>query len=155
MLESLSIPAKSPRNHLQYEPLTRSPGCLALLAGTDFAQELPGINAEIVIIVPGELDGVLAHPFGGERLGVGLKDQQRSRRGGSGLSGTASGFAALVLAHGARTSIAQVNEVVMRNVAVVPFDVHARAGGQIHLHRLGIGRRGWRLKRGLHEISIA
>ena len=64
-------------------------------------------------------------------------------------------FPAFIVAHSARAGVAQEYEVVVRAVAVVPLDVHARAGGQAHFHRLGIGGGAGGLERGLHGSSIA
>jgi hypothetical protein len=38
-------------------------GCLAFFAGTPLTQELPGVDSQIVIVVPVEFDGVFANPF--------------------------------------------------------------------------------------------
>src|SRR5580704_6893984 len=147
------------RSTLQtYTPDLRRGNCprrLAFLAGTDFAQETPGVDAEVVVVVPRELDGVFADAFGGDGLGGRFEHGQRSERGLRRVAGTAPGLLALLVAHGAGAGIAQIDEVVVRNVAVVPRNVYARARGEIHLHRLGICGRGGRLKRGLHAFSIA
>jgi hypothetical protein len=37
----------------------------ALFARADFAQQAPGVDAEIVVVVPVEFDGVFADAFGG------------------------------------------------------------------------------------------
>ena len=65
------------------------------------------------------------------------------------------GLPALLFAHGTWAGIAQVDETVMRNVTIVPFNVHPSTGGEVYLHRLGIGRGGGQMKRGLHIFSIA
>src|SRR5579864_3380592 len=64
-------------------------------------------------------------------------------------------FSAFLFAHGAGTGVAQVDEIIVRDVTVVPLNVNAGAGREIHLHRFGIGGRTGGLKRGLHGISIA
>ena len=97
----------------------------------------------------------LPTPSAERGLAWGLKISSAPGAAVDGIARTASRLAALVFAHGARAGVAQVNEVVVRNVAVVPFDIHTGAGGQIHLHRLGIGGRSGGLERGLHGISIA
>src|SRR5450631_2669152 len=86
---------------------------LTLGAGTDFTQKFPRIESQVVVIVPRKLDGVFSHAFRGEGLGVGLEHQQRAGSGGDRIAGPSASFAALVLAHGARTSVAQVDEVVV------------------------------------------
>ena len=67
----------------------------------------------------------------------------------------ASSLVALFVAHGAGAGVAEINKIVVGNVAVGPFDIDTRAGGEVHLHRLGVCGRGGRLKRGLHGFSIA
>ena len=108
-----------------------------------------------MIVVPGKLDGVLAHALGGERLGMGLEHPQRAGQSAHRFARLPSCLTALVFAHGAGAGIAQVDEVVVRDVAVVPFDVHPGAGGEIYFHRFGISGRSGGLERGLHGISIA
>src|SRR5271166_1095271 len=49
------------------------------LAGTPFAQELPGVNAVLVAVVPGEANSVLADGFNFGRPRQRLKDGQRPR----------------------------------------------------------------------------
>ena len=107
---------------------------LALLARADFAQEAPGINSQVVAVVPGELDGVLTNAFGRERLGRRLEHGERSGREFRGITCAASGFGSLFFAHGAGARIAQVDEGVVRDVAVVPLDVNACARGEVHLY---------------------
>jgi len=126
---------------------------LALFAGADFAEVLPGIQAEVVIVVPVELNGVFADGFGGNGLGSGFEHGQRARCGFGRLAGLASGFVALFVAHGARTGVAEVDEGVVGGVAVVPVDVDAGAGGQVDLYGLGVCGSGGGLERGLHEFK--
>src|SRR6202162_4478956 len=122
--------------------LTRCPRCFAFVTRTDFAQELPRIESEVVVVVPGKLNGVFAHALRGDGLGVGLENKQRAGGGGDGIAGASSRLAALIFAHGARAGVAQVNEVIVRDVAVIPFDINAGAGAEVHLHRLWVGGRG-------------
>jgi hypothetical protein len=84
-----------------------------------------------------------------------LKNHQLARRTARRVAGTTSSFPSLLFAHGARAGIAQVDETVMRNVTIVPFNVHASTGCEVYLDRLGIGRGGGQMKRGLHIFSIA
>jgi hypothetical protein len=127
----------------------------AFFTGADFAQEFPGIEAEVVLVVPVEFDGVFADGFRRERLGGGLEHRERSGGKFRGFAGTEAGLGALVFAQGAGASVAQVDKVVVGRVAVFPLDIHAGPGGEIHLHGLGICGRGRRLERGLHHFSIA
>src|SRR3981081_609656 len=49
--------------------LPSAPFALAYLARANLAQELPGINAEVVTIIPFEPDGVFTHRFSRNWLG--------------------------------------------------------------------------------------
>jgi hypothetical protein len=51
------------------------PSPFTLCAWTDFTQKLPRIQSQVVTVVPGEFDGILAHAFCGEWLGMRLEDQ--------------------------------------------------------------------------------
>src|ERR1700687_5848273 len=108
-----------------------------------------------MVIVPGKLDGVFADALRRKRLGVGFESQQRAGRRRNRIAGTPPDVAALIFAHGARAGVAQVDEVIVRDVTVVPLNIDTGTGREIHLHRLWIGGRSGGLKRGLHEISIA
>src|SRR5258708_5137669 len=129
--------------------------CGAFRAGTEFAQKLPRVNAEVMIIVPFEADGIFAHTFGGNRLGRRFKQGQRAGGELGRLAGLASRLVALFVAHGARAGVAEVDKIVVGDVAVRPLNIDARPGGKVHLYCLGIGGRSGRLKRGLHNFSIA
>jgi hypothetical protein len=102
---------------------------LALLARANFAQEFPRVNAEVVIVIPLEADGVLPNTFGGKRFGGGFEHGQGAWRRFRGLTRRTAGFVALFVAHGAGAGVAQENESVMRGVGVGPNDVHASSGG--------------------------
>ena len=134
-------------------PRFRSSKPAAFLTWTDFAQVPPGINAEIVIIVPCEPDGVFADRFRGKRFGRGLEHGQHTGSQSSRLARLAVGFVALFVAHGARAVIAEIDEAVVRNVTVFPLNVHASSSSEIYLYRPGICGRSGRLKRGLHELQ--
>ena len=127
----------------------------ALRARANFSQELPGVNSEIVVIIPLELDGVLPDALGGNRSGGWLEHGQSPRREFRWFSRFAPCLIPLLVAHGAGAGIAEENEGIMRNVAVGPLDIHAATRGEIHLYGLGICGRCGRLKRGLHDFSIA
>src|ERR1022692_2413197 len=135
--------------------LASRPRRLALLARTDFAQELPGVNAQVVVIVPLEFDGVLADALSGNWLGGRFEHGQRPGSESGSLPKLPSSLGALFFAHRAGAGIAEEHKAVMRNVAVGPLNVDARAGCEIHLDRLRVCARGRRLKRGLHDFSIA
>src|SRR5579863_3170035 len=128
---------------------------LALRAGADFPEKLPRVNAQVVVIVPRELNRVLAHAFCRDRFRRRLEHGQRAGSEFGRLSIAPACLAALFFAHGARAGVAQVDEVVMRNVAVFPVDMHASASGEIDLHRFRVRGCGGSLKRRLHELSIA
>src|SRR5580693_1395723 len=135
--------------------LSPRPRRRALLTRTNFAQKPPRINPEVMIIVPLEADRVFAHGFGGNWLGSRFEHRQGPARQFRWLARLPSSLFALFVAHGARARIAEIDEPVMRNMAVSPFDIHTRAGRKVHLNRLGVGSRTRRLKRGLHRSSIA
>src|SRR5437588_8831876 len=105
-----------------------------LRAGTEFAQKFPRVNAQVVIIVPFEPDGIFAHTFGGNRLGGGFKQGQGTGGEFGRLAGLASGFVALFVAHGAWAGVTEVDKIVVRNVAVRPLNIDARPGGKVHLY---------------------
>jgi hypothetical protein len=108
-----------------------------------------------VVIIPLEPDGVLPHPFGGNRFGSRLKHGQSTRRRFWRFTRLPPSFVTLFVAHGAGAGVAEIYEAIVRNMAVSPLDVHTRTGRKVDLNRLGIRSRGGRLKRGLHGSSIA
>jgi len=87
-----------------------------------------------VVVVPGELDGVLADAFGGDGLRGGLEHGQRSRSGFRGCPGFASRFFTLFVAHRAGAGVAEVDEGIVGSVAIGPLDVDTRAGSKIHFY---------------------
>lgn len=100
----------------------------ALGAGAIRPQELPRVDAVVVAIIPGERDGVASDlgDFGGpRRLFVHRDAALRLGR----LADDVAGLLASIVASGARAGIAQIREGVRAGVAVVPFDLHARAAG--------------------------
>lgn len=127
----------------------------AVFTRADFAQKLPGVNAEVVVVVPLKLDGVFADAFGGERFGCGFEHGQGAGSEFGRLSAAASGLGALFFAHGTGAGVAEEDERVVGRVAVGPLYVDTGAAREIHLHRLWVSCRGGSLKRGLHEFSIA
>lgn len=128
---------------------------LALVARAHFTEELPRIDPQIVVIVPGELDCVLADAFRGHGLGRWLEDQQSASCGAGWVSGAAPRFPPFFLTDGARTRVPQIHEVVVGHMTVSPFNVHPGARSKMYLHRFGVCRGRGRMKRRLHEISIA
>jgi hypothetical protein len=78
----------------------------ALLAGTDFPQEPPGVNSEVMIVIPREADGVLAYAFRGMGLGRSFEHGQHAGSKFGGFARLAAGFVTLFVAHGTRTGVA-------------------------------------------------
>ena len=120
--------------------LGRQPPGLALLAGTNLAQEFPGIDAQLVSVVPMKLDRIFAHALGRQGLDRGLEHGKCPGRQGWRISGFAPALGALIIAQGAGAGVAQECERVVRTMAVFPIDVHARAGREIYFDRFGICR---------------
>src|SRR5579864_3246822 len=110
----------------------------ACLAGAILAQEIPGVDAQFVAIIPLKADGVLAHGLGPQRFGRGLEHWQRPGGWFGRLARFASALAPLLVAQSAGAGVAQPFEAVAGAVAVLPLDVHARSRGQVYLDRLGI-----------------
>src|SRR6202020_3630226 len=109
------------------EKLSLGPERTTFLARADFPQELPGINAEIVAVVPMELDGVFANAFGRKRFRGSFEHGQRVGCARRSFPGLASRLLALIVAHGAGAGVKQVDEIGMRGMAVVPRDMHSSA----------------------------
>ena len=130
-------------------------GYPALRARTNFPQKLPRIQPQIVIIVPFEPDRVFAHGLSRHWFCRRLEHRQRSWGKLRWITRFASGFIALLVAHRAWASVAEVDEIVVRNVAVRPLDIHTRAGRKVNFYGLWIGSSAGGLKRGLHDFSIA
>lgn len=124
------------------------PRRLTLRAGTPIAQELPGINPQLVAIVEMKLNRVFANAFRRSRFDGGLEHRQRPRRQLWRLSGLLMGLRSLLIAQRAGAGITQKREGIMRLVAALPLDVEARAGAQVHFNRL-------RICHCRHEFSIA
>ncbi len=97
-----------------------------------------------MIIIPGKADGVFADRFGGNRLGGGFEHGQHSGSKLGGLPGPATGFIALFVAHGAGAGVAKIDKIEVGQMAILPLNVHPRAGREIHFDRLGVGGRGRR-----------
>src|SRR5260370_42671278 len=106
----------------------------ALHTGTEFAQKLPGINAEVVVIVPFEANGILTHAFGRDGPGGWFEYGQSTGRKVGWFAGLASRLVALFVAHGTRAGVAEVDKIVVGDVPVRPLDIDARPGGKVHLY---------------------
>jgi hypothetical protein len=104
-------------------------------------------------VVPGELDSIFPDALGGNGFRRRLKKDQLARRTAGRVPGTTPSFPSLLFAHGTRAGIAQVDEAVVRNVTIVPFNVHTGTGCEVYLDGLGIGRGGGQTKRGLHTFK--
>lgn len=128
---------------------------LAFGTRADFAQEVPGVDSEIVVVIPRKLDGVFTHALSRNRFGRRFEDGQGAGSKLRRITRLASGLPPLFFAHRAGTCVAQIEEAVSRNVAVAPLDLDAASGADIYLHRLGIGRGSRGLQRRLHGVSIA
>src|SRR5919109_1006207 len=117
--------------------LYRFPHRLAFCTGAHIPQELPGVEPEVVIVIPAKFDGIAAHRFDLVRLGRRLKHRQRTGRKLGRVSRLTAGLATFFIAQGARTGISKEGKAVVRNMPVLPLDFHTGAGGNVHLHRLG------------------
>lgn len=93
-------------------------------------------------VVPMEAKSILAHGFGfqGAHGRVELSEiieAHRTRFARQPSLGGAPGRTSR-----ARTDGAQIREAVVAAMSVLPFDIDTGAGGDLHLHRLGLGA--WR-----------
>src|SRR5579883_282950 len=116
----------------------------------EVAQELPRVDAVLVAVVPRESDCVLADTCGFYWLRSRFEHRQHARLCMFWLSGFTIFAHPLVITQCARTRVAKVLEAVMALVSVLPLDVHARPGSQLHFDRLRGG-----LLEGGHVSSIA
>ena len=124
-------------------------------AGAKCSQKVPGIDAVLVAVVPAELDRVFAYSACLQRLGSGLEHRQRPGVRFHGFTRLTLSLRSLLIAHRTGASIAQILERIVALVTVLPLDIHAVAGRQVHFHRLRVSR-----SRNLwgfygHVISIA
>ena len=117
----------------------RPPPGLARLAGTNLAQKFPGIDSQLVSVVPMKPDRIFTHALGRQGLDRGLEHGECPGRRLAN-SGFAPALGALIVAQGAGAGVAQECERVMRTMAVFPIDVHARAVREIYFDRFGICR---------------
>ena len=124
------------------------PGQLAFLTRTPVAQELPGINSQLVPVVEVKFDGVFANAFRRSRFDGGLEHGQGSRRRFRRIAGLLVVLGSLLIAQSAGAGITQEWEGIVGMVAVFPLDVEAGAGSQVDFDRL-------RIRGGGHEFSIA
>src|SRR5271157_2604171 len=95
------------------------------------AQELPGIDAVLVAVVPREADGVLAHRLDLRGPRGGLKHRQRSGDRLQGIARLAAILLSLFVAERTWTGIAQKRKAIDAAMAIFPLDVHAGTGSDI------------------------
>jgi hypothetical protein len=107
-------------------------GVAAGIAGAEFPQQPPRINAKVVVIVPLESDRVLTDAFYGDRFGRGFEHGQSAGSELWRFAGLAPGFFTLLVTHGAWARVTQVDEGVVRSVAIAPYDVNAGARGEVY-----------------------
>jgi hypothetical protein len=110
----------------------------ALRAWTNLAQIKPRINSQIVLIVPGKFQRVLADGLCRQCLYQRLKHRKRPGCQCSWLASLSPRFRSLIFAECAGTSVPQKRKRVGRPVAVLPLDLHPRARRQMNDNRLGI-----------------
>lgn len=123
--------------------------------GAKSSQEVPGVDAVLMAVVPAELDRVLADTAGLEGFRGGFEHRQGPGLGLLSLAWLALGLYAFLIAQCAGTGIAKVLKCVVALMTVLPGDIHAVAGREVHFHRLRVSR-----SRNLwgfygHVISIA
>ena len=99
----------------------------------DIAQELPGVIAFAMSVVPMKAKSVLAHGFGfhgahGRAKPSQIIEAHRTRRARQPALGRAPGRTSR-----ARTDGAQVREAVVAAMPVLPFDLDTGAGCDLHL----------------------
>jgi len=112
---------------------------LALRTRTIVAQILPGKDAVLVAIVPGEANSILA-----DRLDLSgprrrLEHRQRSRDRLDGIARVTAILLALFVAQGARTGVTQKRKAIDALVAVLPLDLHTGTGGDVYFDGFWIG----------------
>lgn len=110
----------------------------AFVALADFPQVVPGIDAAGVAVIPGNVQSVFPHRL--HLFGFGRLFVHRQQRGGlfGGLARAAMVGVALFSAGGAGACVAQPLEGEVGAMAVVPLDVHSRAGGDVDFDGLGV-----------------
>src|SRR5919201_1633508 len=85
--------------------------------GTVFAQKIPGVNPQLMAVVPAKLDCVLAYRFRAHWL--------------CHLTNFPAAFVALLVTQSAGTCIAQPGKRIAAGMAVFPIYFHAGAGSQV------------------------
>ena len=103
-----------------------------------FTQVVPRVNAAGMAIIPCDIQSIPAHRLHFFGLGRLLIHRQQSSSLLRGLAWIAMMIVALFRAGGARTGVAQPLKAKVRVMAIVPLNVHASAGGDVHFDRLGI-----------------
>src|ERR671935_1380834 len=99
--------------------------------GTVFAQEIPGVNPQLMAVVPAKLDCVLAYGFRADWLCRRFEHRQRSRHRLWRLTNFPAAFVALLVTQSAGTCIAQPGKRIAAGMAVFPIYFHAGAGSQV------------------------
>ena len=94
-------------------------------------QEVPRIDPVLMAVVPTELDRIFANAACRDGLRRSLEHRQRAGLRLFGFAGLPVRLYAILVAKRTRTRIPQVSKRIMALVAVLPFDVHALAGGQV------------------------
>lgn len=110
----------------------------AFLALAQLAQVIPRIDSAGMAVIPCDIERVPAHRLHFFGLGGFLIHGQQSSSLLCGLAGVAMMIVALFRAGGARAGVAQPLKAKVRAMAVVPLNIHARTGGDVHFDRLGI-----------------
>ncbi len=110
----------------------------ALRTRANFPQIEPGINSQIVFIVPRKSQSVLPHRLRRHRSHRRFEHRQSPRRQLRSLARFAPRLRPLILAKRARTSIPQERKRVHRPVSVLPLNLHPPPSRQMNHHRLGI-----------------
>src|SRR6266487_6377516 len=111
----------------------------AFLARTHIPQELPGVDTQLVAIVPFELERVFADGLCRDWFRGGLEHRQLARLRVRRLSRFASGFASFVIAKSAGTRIPQERKCELRQMAVLPLNFDAGPRLQVHFHGFRVG----------------
>src|SRR5581483_10595263 len=120
---------------------------LALVALAVGAQIVPRINSSLMSIIPVEADRVLAHTPHLLRAQFLLVQGKNRGRLLDRLSRPPVRLLALFITGGTRTGIAQPLKGKVRNVSILPINVHSSASRSVHLDELWVSQR--------HSFSIA
>jgi hypothetical protein len=125
----------------------------ALRARTILPQIKPRINSQIVLIVEGKLQRILAHRLRRQSLHRRLEHRQSPRRQLRHFARLPSRLRPLIPAKCAGTSVPQIRKRIDRPVPILPLDLHPRPGSQMNHHRFGIVPDARRKIRQSHKIQ--